>query len=186
MHSNQSFIAALLITFLSSIRTFSRLGWLTWFGFLTFLLAVFIFVIAVTQQSRPAAAPSTGPFDLGYEAIVYPSFVAGITATANIFIAGSGSSMYLPVISEMRHPKEYRKACITAGVLVGVLYLVFSLVVYRWCGIWISTPAFGSAGTLFKKVSYGIALPGLVVGVGIYQHVAAKLVFVRVLRGSKQ
>ena len=45
--------------------------------------------------------------------------------------------------------------------------------------------AFGSAGTLFKKISYGIALPGLVIGVGIYQHVAAKLIFVRVLRDSR-
>jgi hypothetical protein len=46
-------------------------------------------------------------------------------------------------------------------------------------------PAFGSAGPLFKRISYGIALPGLVVGVGIYQHVAAKYAFVRLLRNSK-
>jgi len=64
------------------------------------------------------------------------------------------------------------------------MYLTFSLVIYRWCGVWLTTPAFGSAGTLFKKISYGVALPGLVIGVGIYQHVAAKYVFVRVLRDS--
>ncbi|KIW18344.1 hypothetical protein PV08_02632 [Exophiala spinifera] len=163
-----SFVSAVLITMFSSVRTFSRLGWLTWMGFTTFFIAVFIFVVAVTQQDRPAAAPPTGDFNLG----------------ANIFISGSGSSMYLPVISEMKKPRDYRKAAIVAGILVGAMYLTFSLVIYRYCGIWLATPAFGSAGTLFKKISYGIALPGLVIGVGIYQHVAAKLIFVRILRNS--
>ncbi|KAF7192835.1 N amino acid transport system protein [Pseudocercospora fuligena] len=179
-----SFVSAVLITGFSSIRTFSRLGWLTWVGFFTFFIAVFIFVVAVTQQDRPAAAPPTGDFDLGWTAIAYPAFAAGITASANIFISGSGSMMYLPVISEMKNPLEYRKACLVASFFVGSIYLSFSLVIYRWCGVWIATPAFGSAGTLFKKISYGVALPGLVIGVGIYQHVAAKLIFVRVLRNT--
>lgn len=181
-----SFVAAVLITGFSSLRTFSRLGWLTWIGFFTFFIAVFIFVVAVTQQERSAAAPKTGDFDLGWTAISHPTFVAGITASANIFISGSGSSMYLPVISEMKQPRDYRKACLVAGFLVRAMYLTFSLVIYRWYGVWISTPAFGTAGTLFKKISYGIALPGLVIGVGIYQHVAAKLIFVRILRNTHQ
>lgn len=179
-----AFVAAVLVTGFSSVRTFSRLGWLTWAGFVTFFIAVFIFTVAVTQQSRPAAAPATGSFDLGWHNIAYPGFIAGMTASTNIFISGSGSMMYIPVISEMRNRRDYRKAIIVAGILVGVMYLTFSLVVYRWCGIWITTPAFGSAGTLFKKISYGVALPGLVIGVGIYQHVAAKLIFVRILRNS--
>ena len=180
-----SFVSAALITGFSAVRTFSHLGWLTWVGFSTFFIAVFIFVVAVTQQDRPAAAPPTGDFDLGWSAIAYPTFTAGMTASANIFISGSGSSMYLPVISEMRRPRDYRKAVLLTGFLVGAMYLTFSLVIYRWCGIWLATPAFGSAGPLFKKISYGIALPGLVIGVGIYQHVAAKYLFVRLLRNSR-
>jgi hypothetical protein len=181
-----SFVAAVLITGFSSVRTFSWLGWLTWVGFFTFFIAVFIFVVTVTQQDRPAAAPKTGDFDLGWTAIAHPTFVAGITASANIFISGSGSLMYLPVISKMKQPRDYRKACLVAGLLVGSMYLTFSLVIYRWCERWISTPAFGTAGTLFKKISYGIALPGLVIGVGIYQHVTAKLIFVRIVRNTHQ
>ncbi|KPI38313.1 N amino acid transport system protein [Cyphellophora attinorum] len=182
-----SFVSAALITCFSSVRTFSRLGWLTWFGFATFFIAVFIFVVAITQQDRPAAAPpAPEPFELGWAAINYPTFVVGMTASANIFLCGSGSSMYLPVVSEMRNAKrDYRKAAILTGIMNGVLYLTFSLVIYRYCGIWLATPAFGSAGQLFKKICYGIALPGLVIGVGIYQHVAAKLVFVRILRNTR-
>lgn len=178
-------VAAVLVTGFSSIRTFSKLGWMTWIGFVTFVVAVLIFTVAVTQQDRPAAAPQTGAFDLGYVAVAFPGFAAGMTATVNIFISGSGSSMYLPIISEMRSPKDYHKAALVAGFLVGALYLSLSLVIYRYCGIWLATPAFGSAGELFKKISYGIALPGLVIGTGIYSHVAAKYLFVRVLRGSR-
>lgn len=180
-----AFVSAALITACSSVRTFSKLGWLTWFGFLTFVLAVLIFTIAVTQQDRPAAAPQTGDFDLGWAPIAYPTFAVGMVNAANIFVSTSGSSMFLPVIAEMRRPQDYRKACILAGFGVGIMYLAFSLVMYRWCGVWLSVPAFGSAGPLFKKISYGIAMPGLVIGVGIYQHVAAKYAFVRILRGSK-
>lgn len=179
-----SLVSAVLITGFSSVRTFSRLGWLTWFGFSTFFVAVFIFVVAVTQQDRPAAAPQTGDYELGWTAVASPGFVAGIMASANIFISGSGSSMYLPVISEMRRPQDYRKAALVASLLVGAMYLTFSLVIYRWCGVWLTTPVFGCAGTLFKKLCYGIALSGLVIGVGIYQHVAAKYMFVRILRDS--
>lgn len=180
-----SLVSAIMITLCSSIRTFSRLGWLTWFGFLTFFLAVFIFTVAVTQQDRPAAAPKTGTFELGWTAIAYPSFVVGMINASNIFVSTSGSSMFLPVISEMRRPQDYRKACLWAGLIVGAMYLTFSLVIYRWCGSWLSTPAFGSAGPLFNKISYGISLPGLIIGVGIYQHVAAKYTFVRLLRDSQ-
>ncbi|KXJ88811.1 transmembrane amino acid transporter protein-domain-containing protein [Microdochium bolleyi] len=180
-----AFLSAVIITLCSSIRTFSRLGWLTWFGFITFVIGVFVFTVAVSQQDRPAAAPPTGDFDLGWKPIAYPSFVVGMLNAENIFISTSGSYMFLPVISEMRRPQDFRKACITGGIIVGAMYLSFSLVMYRYCGIWLSTPAFGSAGPLFKKISYGIALPGLLIGVGIYQHVASKYLFVRVLRNSE-
>lgn len=152
---------------------------------MTFFISVFIFVVAVTQQSRPAAAPQTGPYELGYVNMAYPAFAAGMTASANLFLFGAGAAMYLPIIAEMRRPQDYRKAVYVNGLLVGACYLTFSLLIYRYCGQWITTPAFGSAGTLFKKISYGVALPGLVIGNGIYQHVAAKYLFVRILRTSR-
>jgi hypothetical protein len=178
-------VSTILTTLCSSIRTFANLGWITWFGFVTFFISVFVFTVAVSQTDRPAAAPQTGDFDLGWTPIAYPTFVVGMINTMNVFISTCGSSNFLPVIAEMKRPQDFRKACLLAGFLVGGMYLSFSLVIYRYCGTWLSVPAFGSAGPLFEKISYGIALPGLVVGVGIYQHVAAKYAFVRIFRNSK-
>lgn len=41
--------------------------------------------VGVTQVGRPAAAPQTGPFDLGVTSVGYPGFVAGLTAAINLF-----------------------------------------------------------------------------------------------------
>ncbi|GKZ23010.1 hypothetical protein AbraIFM66951_001240 [Aspergillus brasiliensis] len=180
-----SFISTIIIAGFASVRKFSHIGWLTWVGFVSILAAVLIVVIGVTTRSRPAIAPQTGPYDLGYHAIGSPTFAAGITASATIFVSSAATSAFLPVISEMRKPKDYPKAVYLCMSFVTASYLAFSLVIYAWCGKWIASPALGSAGTTLKRVGYGIALPGLVVSGSLYVHVAAKYLFVRILRHSR-
>lgn len=141
--------------------------------------------VGVTTRSRPAAAPQTGPYDLDYRVIGHPTFAAGMTATSTILVSSAGTSAFLPVISEMKRPKDYSKAVYLSMTLVTASYLTFSLVIYRWCGKWISSPSLGSAGETIKRVAYGIALPGLLVSGCLYVHVAAKYLFVRILRDSK-
>ncbi|KAI0477145.1 putative amino acid transporter [Xylariaceae sp. FL0804] len=180
-----SFVSAVVITACASIRTLKNMGWVMLAGFLSLLVAILVVVIGVTTLDRPAAAPQTGDFELGYAAIAYPTFAAGMTATATIFISSAGSSAFLPVISEMRRPRDFKKAVYVCMGLVLAFYLTFPLIVYAWCGNWIANPALGSAGTTLKKVSYGIALVGLVASACINQHLAAKYIFVRLLRGSR-
>ncbi|KAI1211680.1 amino acid transporter [Annulohypoxylon truncatum] len=180
-----AFLSTVIITIAASIRTLRNIGWLTWAGFLSIFLAVFIVVIGVTTVDRPAAAPQSGPFDLGYHVIAYPAFAEGMTATTTIFVSSAGTSAFLPVISEMRNPRDYKKALYICMGLVLCMYLSFSLVVYRWTGQWVANPSLGSAGGTIKKVSYGIGLVGLAVSGCVYQHVAAKYLFVRILRNTR-
>ena len=109
----------------------------------------------------------------------------GITAAATIFCSGAGTSAFLPVISEMRQPRDYSKAVYTCMGVVTASYLAFSLVVYRYCGMWVASPSLGSAGQTVKMVAYGVGLVGLLVSACVYVHVAAKYIFVRILRNSK-
>lgn len=84
------------------------------------------------------------------------------------------------------------------------IYLVIGIVVYFFCGSYVASPALGSAGLLLKRISYGIALPGLIASTTIVLHVSksslcmggsvigganeeqlpSKYAFVRILRGS--
>ncbi|KAH8810727.1 transmembrane amino acid transporter protein-domain-containing protein [Xylogone sp. PMI_703] len=178
-------IAAAVVALTASVRKLQHVGWLTYAGFISIYIAVLVVVIGVTQRDRPAAAPQEGPYELGYHAINNPGFAAGMTASSTIFYSSSGTSAFLPVISEMRNPKDYKKSLYLCMTVVTASYLCFSLVVYRWCGQWVATPSLGSAGQTVKMVAYGIALIGLVVSACIYLHVSAKYIFVRVLRNSR-
>lgn len=141
--------------------------------------------IGVTVRDRPAAAPQTGEFELGFLAVNHPSFSAATVAMTNIFCASAANSAFIPVISEMRNPKDYNKAVVLAMSVVCACYLSFSMVVYAWCGKWIASPSLGSGGDTLKKVAYGVALLGLLVSAGLWAHIGAKYLFVRILRNSK-
>ncbi|KAM3069658.1 hypothetical protein ACMFMG_010378 [Clarireedia jacksonii] len=182
-----SFLATMVVCVAASVRKFHSIAWLTWVGFASVFIAIFIVVlsVAVTTLDRPAAAPQTGDYDLGYHVIAYPTFTAGMVASATIFVSSAGTSAFLPVISEMRQPRDFNKALYACMLFVNVAYLSMSLVVYRWCGQWVASPSLGSAGPVIEKVAYGVGLVGLIVSACLYLHVAAKYLFVRILRNSK-
>jgi hypothetical protein len=138
-----AFLGTIVVAVAATVRTFQRLGWLTYVGCASIFVAVLIVVIAVTLVDRPAAAPQTGDFDLGYHAIAYPDFTAGLVASCTIFYSSSATSAFLPVMAEMRHPEDYRKALLVCMAFVTSCYLAFSLVVYRWCGKWVASPSLG-------------------------------------------
>lgn len=180
------FVSAVIICICGSVRKFHELSWLTFAGFISIFIAVLMVVIAVTTLERPAAAPQTGDFDLGFYAVpASVTFAAGMTATCTIFISSAGTSAFLPVISEMREPRDYRKAVYVAMGFVTTSYLCFALVVYRWCGAWVASPSLGSAGHKIQIAAYAIGFIGLAVSGCLYLHVAAKYCFVRILRNSK-
>jgi hypothetical protein len=180
-----TFVGTVLTIMFSCIRTWRKMTWPLTVGFVSVMAGVLVIVIGVTTKSRPAAAPQTGPYELGFYAIAQPTFTAGITAACSIMVSSCGCPGYIPVIAEMRRPQDFKKAAIIVAALVGSIYLSFSMVMYRWCGQWIASPSLGSAGPLLKKVSYGIALPSLVVSAGIFNHTSSKYLFVRMLRNTK-
>lgn len=69
------------------------------------------------QQSSLTRNHRSGDFDLGYHVIAQPTFVAAVTAVSTIFVSSSGSNAFLPVISEMRRPKDYNKAVYVCSML---------------------------------------------------------------------
>jgi hypothetical protein len=53
-----------------------------------------------------------------------------------------------------------------------MIHQALGTVVYYFCGQYVASPALGSAGTLMKRICYGISLPGLFVTITIYLHVS--------------
>ncbi|CZR69423.1 related to neutral amino acid permease [Phialocephala subalpina] len=181
-----SFIAYLIITIVGSIRAIERLGWILWIGFASIVTAVMIVVIAVTVPDRPAAAPRTGSFELGFGSLPPQgtSFATAWAASIAIYASSANTSGYIPVISEMRRPQDYFKALYACMTWITASYLALALTIYAYCGKWIASPALGSAGPTIKIIAYAVANPGLIAGGVICIHISGKVVFVRILRNT--
>lgn len=179
-------IAFLICIAAGSIRKIHGLGVLLWVGFASSIVSVLIVVIAVAVRDRPAYAPQTGPYELGFQALppVGTTFAQAWAASIAIYASSSNTCGYLPVISEMRRPQDFFKSLWICEAFVTSAYLSLATVVYAYCGKWVTSPSLGSAGETIKIVAYAIALPGLIAVGMICVHVPAKSIFVRALRGT--
>ncbi|KAF7550750.1 hypothetical protein G7Z17_g5503 [Cylindrodendrum hubeiense] len=181
------FVAVAAITgfMFASIRTLARLSWLAWIGLTCLISSVIILTIAVGVQDRPASAPKDAIWVSDYKLFNTPSFTEAISAICSLIFAYAGTPAFFSIAAEMRDPNHYTRSLIVCQSVISACYIAIGCVVYYFCGSYVASPALGSAGNLIKKVSYGVALPGLIVTTMLTCHLASKHVFVRILRGSK-
>ena len=59
----------------------------------------------------------------------------------------------------MDKPRDFTKSLSVLQIIDTSLYLASAIVIYRFVGPDVESPALGSAGHLMKKVAYGLAIP---------------------------
>ncbi|EFQ30153.1 transmembrane amino acid transporter [Colletotrichum graminicola M1.001] len=178
-------VAAVIGFGLSSLRTLGRISGLAWVGVTSIVVAVLTVTIAVSLQDRPAAAPQDAVWKSDFKIVNTPTFTQAIGAISSLVFSYAGTPAFFSIAAEMRDPRHYSRALVLCQSVVTVVYVAVGVVVYYYCGSYVSSPALGSAGPAVKKVAYGLALPGLIVSAAVMLHLASKHIFVRVLRGSK-
>lgn len=159
--------------------------------------------VAVGVQGGPSYTdPTEANEDAQWQLWGDCTFAEGMAAVSSIVFAFCGPPAYLPIVSEMADPRQYPKSLAITRSAVTTIYLVIGVVVYYYCGSDVASPALGSAGTLMKRVCYGLALPGLIVSTVLHAHVSScrphspnailtdsqltsKYVFIRILQGTK-
>lgn len=77
------------------------------------------------------------------------------------------------------------RAAYTLQTFATVFYAIFAGVTYGYIGSHVASPSFSSLPPYWQKVSYGIALPNILLAGSLYAHTASKVVFVRIFRHSK-
>ncbi|KAH7397463.1 transmembrane amino acid transporter protein-domain-containing protein [Pyrenochaeta sp. MPI-SDFR-AT-0127] len=178
-------VAAIIGFGLGSIQTLGRISWLAWFGVVSILSAILVLTISVGVQDRPADAPQTpGPWKSDYTLFGHPRPADAFASLSSIVFAYAGTPAFFNIVSEMREPHHYTRALIVCQATMTAVYISIGCVVYYYCRSYVASPALGSAGVTMKKVSYGLALPGLIVSTTLFVHFAAKYFFMRILRGS--
>ena len=76
----------------------------------------------------------------------------------------------------MKVPTDYAKTMILLQTVDTSMYLVSAVVIYRYVGADVASPALGSAGHVMSKVAYGIAIP--TVSDPIHYYIRCLLCFV--------
>lgn len=169
----------------TTTRTMKVLSWGGYFALFSLVSSVWVVTIACLTQSTPAAAPKDEPVDKMIRLVstgVPFRVIASAIGTQVLCLAGAGS--FFTIHSEMKDQKSYKKSLLLGQGFVIFNYIVIGCIVYGKVGRYVTSPALGSAGILMKKISYGIALPGLFYSCFFQTHLAAKYAFVRILKGS--
>ncbi|KAL4909135.1 hypothetical protein BDW74DRAFT_187465 [Aspergillus multicolor] len=177
-------VAAIAGFMLASVRTLGRISWIAWLGLVCILAAILIVTISVGIQGRPASAPQDGPWISDFKITNNSSFADGISGVSALIFACSATPAYFSIAAEMRDPRHFTRALVVSQLVSTLVYIVIGVVVYYYCGTYVASPALGSAGPLIKRISYGVALPGLLASTTIVIHLPSKYAFVRILRNS--
>ena len=117
-------------------------------------------------------------------AVVETDLYHGFLAVSNIVFAYAGHVAFFGFISEMEVASDYPKALFMLQGFDTILYIVSAIVIYRYGGESVQSPALGSTGPIVSKVAYGIAAPTIVIAGVINGHVACKYLYVRIFRGT--
>ncbi|KAF1352195.1 amino acid transporter [Delphinella strobiligena] len=170
-------VVALVVFFCFSIpRTMKRVSYFSIAAFISVVSACLITMIALGIQRPDPVVQAT---------VTGVKFYSSFISVANIVFAYQGHVAFFSFISELKDPRDFPKALAALQIFDISLYLTVAVVVYRYAGTDVASPALGSTSKLISRIAYGVALPTIVIAAVIYIHVAAKYVYLRIFRGTR-
>ena len=169
-------IFAIPTLLLSLPRTLNlSLSWLSIPAVISILIAALVAMGAAGANPVP---------DRVVSATIPTSFYAAFVSITNPVFAYAGHFMFFPLVSEMKNPRDAKKAAWCLQVFATVFYVIFAVVMYVYIGNTVLSPAFSSLPIKWAKAAWGLALPNLLIAGALYNHTAAKIIFIRIFRGS--
>ncbi|KAB8228059.1 transmembrane amino acid transporter protein-domain-containing protein [Aspergillus alliaceus] len=166
-------IVGLVVSFICSLpRTLANISLLSFLSFISIVSAVFITLINVVITN-----PGTGR-----AVTTETNFYHAFAAVTNIIFSFSGHIGFFGFMAELRDPHDFPKALYMVQVMEVVIYIVAGVVIYIYAGDDVASPALGSASPIVSKIAYGVAIPAILTGGVVVGHIAAKLIYMRLLR----
>ncbi|KAJ6051414.1 uncharacterized protein N7446_006046 [Penicillium canescens] len=169
-------VVGVIVCFLGALpRTMEKVYWMSVASFVSIFVATLVTMVSIDVEAN-------GPIQT--ETVREVSFYKGFLAVTNIIFAFVAHVTFFGFVSETQDPKTFPKSLAMLQVVDTIMYLVSALVIYRFAGPDVKSPALSSAGPLMKKICYGLAIPTVIIAGVISGHVASKYIYVRVFRGS--
>ncbi|KAJ5929559.1 Amino acid transporter transmembrane [Penicillium verhagenii] len=142
-------VGMIISCFLSLPRTLAKVSWLSLVSFVSILSTVMFTMIAVGIQNPGTVVHAT----------IETNLVTGFMSAANIAFSYVSHNTFFTFIAELKDPNDFPKALALLQTVDMTLYIIASVVIYRYVGPAVTSPALGSAGPLISRIAYGVALP---------------------------
>ena len=113
-------------------------------------------------------------------------FAAGCIAVSNIVVAYAGHVAFFGFISEMEKPQDFPKALVLLQTTAISFYIVVAVVIYRFVGVDVASPALTSASPTVAKIAWGMAMPTIIIAGVVNASIVVKNQYVRIWRDWKQ
>lgn len=170
-------ITALICFLMSLPRTFAEMSWVGYFSAITMFIAVILAMVFAGIEEHPGHY--TG---LPIKYRLFPeegtTYVAGMEAFLNIVYTFVGQITYPSFISQMKRPKDFKKALYVVTLLELITFALAGSIVYVYVGnAYMTAPAFGSLQTVYKKISFSFALPTILFLGALYGNVSSHFLF---------
>ncbi|KAJ5579830.1 uncharacterized protein N7459_005815 [Penicillium hispanicum] len=169
-------VVGLVICFLGALpRTMDKVYWMSVASFLSVFVATVLTMITAGVESKG---------HIPIHATTNVSFREGFLAVTNIIFAYLAHVAYFGFMSETEDPRTFNKSLAMLQIIDTVLYLISALIIYRYVGPDVQSPAILSLSPLMSKIAWGLAIPTTILSGVVLGHVACKYIYVRLFRGS--
>lgn len=128
-------------------------------AFVSIFSAVLITMIAIGIERPMPVVQATTKTD----------FATAFASLTDIIFAYAGHVAFFSFISELKDPKDYPKALFFLQGWDITMYVIAAIVIYRYGGPDVASPALSSTAPTVAKVAYGIAIP--TVSICVHQNV---------------
>lgn len=106
----------------------------------------------------------------------------GMIAALQIMLAYAGHVAFFTFCSELKNPRDFPKSLAFMQITATCFYVIVGAVIYFYAGPNVLSPALGSASPIVAKVTFGLALPTIVIAGVVCGHVNCKYIWVRLWR----
>ncbi|SGZ54636.1 CIC11C00000004316 [Sungouiella intermedia] len=174
-------VVTTIICFLISLpRTFSSMLSIAYFSAITMFIAVVLAMAFAGVQDHPYGFDGT-PVTYHLWPKEGTTYVEGMGAVLNIVYTFVGQITYPSFISQMREPRDFKKALYIVTLCEVITFALAGSVVYVYVGNqYITAPAFGSLIGNYKKVAFSFALPTILFLGSLYSNVSSQFLFLKI------
>ncbi|KAI5953263.1 hypothetical protein KGF54_002634 [Candida jiufengensis] len=180
-------VTAIICFLLSLPRTFSHMSGVGYFSAVTMFIAVLLAMIFAGIQSHPYKFDPATPVHWTAWPAPGAKYVDIMSAVLNIVYTFVGQITYPSFISQMKKPREFRKALIVVTICELITFALAGSIVYVYVGnAYITAPAFGSLTGNFKKIAFSFALPTILFLGSLYSNVSSQFLFQEIFNKSSR